>query len=126
MAQDKYNAVWVSHSSIGDFLRCPRLYFLRSVYKNERGKKINLITPPLSLGQAVHGTLEGLAKYRAEERFLKPLEISFEEEWKKVSGKQGGFKSIEEEAEAKERGKNMIARVIKNPGPLLNKTVNGS
>lgn len=120
---DKYNSVWVSHSSIGDFLRCPRLYFLRSVYKNERGKRINLITPPLSLGQAVHGTLEGLSKYRAEERFLKPLEISFEEEWKKVSGKQGGFKSVEEEAEAKERGKNMIARVIKNPGPLLNKTV---
>ena len=123
MVQDKYNSIWVSHSSIGDFLKCPRLYFLHNVYKNEHGKKINLTSQALSLGQAVHGTLEGLARYKAEERFLKPLENSFEEEWKKVSGKQGGFKSIEEETETKERGKSMIARVIKNPGPLLNKTI---
>ena len=123
MVQDKYSAVWVSHSSIGDFLKCPRLYFLRNIYKNERGKKINLITPALSLGQAVHGVLEGLSQYKAEERFLKPLEISFEEEWQKISGKKGGFKDAEKEAEAKERGKNMIQRVEKNPGPLINKTV---
>lgn len=123
MAQDKYSAVWVSHSSIADFLKCPRLYFLRNVYKNEKGKKINIASPALSLGIAVHETLEGLSKYKAEERFLKPLAEAFEEEWKKVSGKQGGFKSEQEEAEAKERGKNMILRVAKNPGPLAKKTV---
>ena len=123
MVQDKYNSVWVSHSSMGDFLRCPRLYFLRNVYKNARGNKINLITPALSLGQAVHGALEGLSQYKAEERFLRPLENAFEEEWKKVSGKKGGFKNAQKEAETKERGKNMIARVARNPGPLLNKTV---
>ena len=123
MPQDKYNSVWVSYSSIGNFLKCPRLYFLCNVYKNERGNRINLITPALSLGQAVHETLEGLSKYKVEERFLRPLENSFEEEWKKVSGRQGGFKSVEKETEAKERGKSMIERVVKNPGPLLNKTV---
>src|ERR1035437_4279352 len=37
MAQDKFNAVWVSHSSIGDFLKCPRLYYLHNVYKNDKG-----------------------------------------------------------------------------------------
>lgn len=26
--QDKYSAVWVSHSSINDFLKCHRAYFL--------------------------------------------------------------------------------------------------
>jgi len=123
MVKDKYNSVWVSYSSIGDFLKCPRLYFLRNIYRNEQGNKINLITPALSLGQAVHGVLEGLSQYKVEERFLRPLENSFEEEWKKISGKKGGFKSIKEEVEAKERGKNMILRVEKNPGPLLNKTV---
>ena len=123
MAQDKYNSVWVSHSSISDFLKCPRLYFLHNVYKNEKGRKINTTSSALSLGIAVHETLEGLSKYKAEERFLKPLENSFEEEWKKVSGKQGGFKNEQEEAEAKERGKNMILRVTKNPGPLARKTV---
>jgi ATP-dependent helicase/DNAse subunit B len=123
MAQDKYNSVWVSHSSIGDFLKCPRLYYLHNVYKTEKGKKINITSPALSLGIAVHETLEGLSKYKTEERFLKPLEDTFEEEWKKVSGKIGGFKTEQEEAEAKERGKNMILRVTKNPGPLAKKTV---
>lgn len=120
---DKYNSVWVSHSSIGDFLKCPRLYYLHNVYKNDKGRKINITSPALSLGIAVHETLEGLSKYKAEERFLKPLEEVFEAEWKKVSGKQGGFKNEQEETEAKERGRNMVLRVSKNPGPLLNKTV---
>ena len=120
---DKYNSVWVSHSSIGDFLKCPRLYYLHNIYKNEAGRKINITSPALSLGIAVHETLEGLSKYKTEERFLKSLEETFEEQWKKVSGKQGGFKTEAEEAQAKERGKNMILRVQKNPGPLANKTV---
>jgi ATP-dependent helicase/DNAse subunit B len=123
MAQDKYTAVWVSHSSIGDFLKCPRLYFLHNVYKNDLGRKINLTSPALSLGIAVHETLEGLSKYKAEERFAKSLEETFEEEWKKVSGRKGGFKTEEEEAAAKERGRNMVLRVAQNPGPLANKTV---
>lgn len=123
MVQDKYSAVWVSHSSIADFLKCPRLYYLHNVYKNDQGRKINITSPALSLGIAVHETLEGLSKYKVEERFLKSLEETFEEEWKKVSGKMGGFKSEQEEAQAKERGINMILRVAKNPGPLAKKTV---
>src|SRR3989344_4665660 len=83
--QDKYNAVWVSHSSISDFLKCPRAYFLRNMYKNERGRKINLVGPALSLGISVHDTLEGLLKYKAEERAQQPLQAQFEENWKKVS-----------------------------------------
>jgi len=121
--QDKYNAVWVSHSSMADFLKCPRAYFLRNIYKNERGRKINIVSPALSLGIAVHETLEGLSKFKVEERFVKSLEESFDEQWVKFSGKLGGFRSIEEEAEAKQRGKEMILRVAKNPGPLAKKTL---
>ena len=120
---DKYSAVWVSHSSIGDFLKCPRLYFLHNIYKNEMGRKINLVNPALSLGIAVHETLEGLAKYKLEERFFKPLTETFEEEWHKVSGKKGGFTSPEQEAETKARGLAMIERVAAHPGPLAKKTV---
>lgn len=123
MVQDKYSSVWVSHSSIADFLKCPRSYYLKNIYKNEKGKKINITNPNLSLGIAVHNTLEGLAKYKAEERFLNPLENTFEEEWKKVSGKQGGFRSEQEEKEFKERGIGMILRVAKNPGPLAQKII---
>ena len=123
MAKDKYTAVWVSHSSIGDFLKCPRAYFLRNMYRNERGRKINLVSPALSLGISVHETLEGLLNYKAEERALQPLEAQFEDNWKQVTGKLGGFKSAKEEAEAKERGLAMIRRVAKNFGPLLKKAV---
>lgn len=123
MAQDKYSAVWVSHSSMGDFLKCPRCYYLHNIYKTPAGRKINIVNPALSLGVAVHNVVEGLAKYKTEDRMIEPLLLKFEEEWEKVSGKKGGFKTAEEEAEAKERGRAMLKRVEQNPGPLLNKTV---
>src|SRR3989344_3102991 len=118
MAQDKYSAVWVSHSSINDFLKCPRVYFLHNMYRNPRGMKINLVNPHLSLGIAVHETLEGLLDYKAEDRFKKPLLETFEENWKKISGKAGGFKSQQEEDEAKSRARKMIERVGLHRGPL--------
>ncbi len=124
MAQDKYSAVWVSHSSLGDFLKCPRAYYLHNVYKNpQTGRKINLINPALALGQAVHEAVEGLANFKAEERLSQPLMDHFEKAWEAVSGEKGGFKSADEEEEVKERGKSMIKRVLENPGPLLNKTI---
>lgn len=121
--KDKYTALWVSHSSMNDFLKCPRAYWLKNVYRNERGQRINTVGPALSLGSAVHETLEGLLNYKAEERAKQPLLEQFEENWKKYSGKAGGFKTPEEEAENKARGLNMILRVSKNMGPLLEKAV---
>lgn len=123
MIKDKYGAVWVSHSSIGDFLKCHRAYYLHNIYKSKNNRKISLVSPALSLGSAVHVTLESLANYKVEDRFKKSLPDVFEENWKKVSGEIGGFKTAEEEAGAKERAKKMIERVVKNPGPLLKKTI---
>jgi len=121
--KDKYGAVWVSHSSIGDFLKCPRAYYLHNIHKSKNNRKISLVSSALSLGSAVHMTLESLATYKAEDRFNKSLPDVFEENWKKVSGKIGGFKTAEEEAGAKERARQMIERVVKNPGPLLKKAI---
>ncbi len=124
MAVDKYSAVWVSHSSMGDFLKCPRAYYLHNVYKDPKtGRKINLVNPALSLGQAVHNTLEALKNLPVEERLSRDLLADFEVAWQAVSGKPGGFKTAEEEADYKDRGREMIERVIKNPGPLNHKTV---
>jgi ATP-dependent helicase/DNAse subunit B len=123
MPQDKYSAVWVSHSSMGDFIKCPRAYFLHNVYRNANGRKINIVNPHLSLGIVVHETLEGLLNYKAEDRFAKPLMVTFEENWKKVSGKRGGFKTPEEEAEVFTRAQSMIMRVDANRGPLIKKAV---
>jgi len=122
--KDKYSAVWVSHSSMGDFLKCPRLYYLHNIYKNPKtGKKINIINPALALGQIVHEVVEGLQNFKAAERFNRPLVEIFDRAWAKVSGKLGGFRNADEEEEAKARGRAMIERVEKHPGPLKNKTV---
>lgn len=123
---DKYSAVWVSHSSMGDFLKCPRSYYLKNMYKNPKTeKKINTVSPPLSLGSAVHEVVEGLAAFPADKRFDNPQELleRFEIAWEKFKGKKGGFKTQEEEDQAKIRGQAMIQRVIDNPGPLKEKIV---
>jgi len=128
MAGDKYSAVWVSHSSMGDFIKCPRSYYLHNVYKDPKtGRKINIVNAALSLGCAVHEVVEGLADFKVEERVEKmtkeALLATFEKAWKKVSGKRGGFTTEVEELEVKERAKSMILRVAHNPGPLVEKTV---
>jgi len=124
MKQDKYNAVWVSHSSMGDFLRCPRAYYLHNVYKDPKtGRKISIVNGALSLGVAVHNTLEALKEIPLEERLSRDLLSDFEREWVKVAGKKGGFKDETEEGVAKERGETMIKRVIADPGPIGRKTV---
>ena len=121
---DKYSAVWVSHSSMGDFIKCPRLYYLHNVYKDPKtNRKMTIITPHMSLGIAVHNVLEGLGAYPSEERMNRDLRAQFEEEWLKVTGKQGGFTDEKQEEEFKMRGKDMINMVIKNPRFLVNKRI---
>lgn len=124
MAYTTTPSVWVSNSSISDFINCPRLYYLRNVYKDPRtNHKINIISPSLALGQMVHEVLEALSFLPAEDRFKDSLLDKYATAWEKVSGKLGGFKTKEEEDGVKERGLEMLKRVIENPGPLLNKTV---
>lgn len=126
MPQDKYSAVWISNSSMNDFLQCPRLYYLRNIYKDpQTRKKIAIINPALTLGQAVHEVLEALSADRipAEERMKQPILANYDTVWEKFSGRKGGFASRPEEAEYKERGRQMLQRVIDNPGPLANKAL---
>lgn len=121
--RDKYKAVWVSHSSMGDWLKCPRLYYLHNVYKNSEGRKVAIVSPYMSLGVAVHNVLENLANFKSDERMSRDLLADYENEWVKVSGEIGGFTSPEQEAEFKERGRGMIERVIRNPNFLEKKTI---
>ena len=121
---DKYGSVWVSHSSMGDFLKCPRAYYLHNVYKDPKtNRKINLVSPAMSLGLAVHETLEALKELPVEERLGRDLLADYEKNWEKVAGEKGGFKTAIEEGEAKERGRVMVERVINNRGPIERKTV---
>lgn len=124
MAKDKYSAVWVSHSSISDFLRCPRAYYLNNVYRNPAtGHKIQLVSPPLSLGQVVHQVLESLSVLPVEKRFQQSLVKKFEQEWQQVSGQKGGFFDEDVETRYQQRGRKMLQMVTRHPGPLENLAV---
>lgn len=116
---DKYAATWVSYSSITEFQHCPRAYFLKNIYRNpDSGNKIQLASPALSLGQAVHEVIENLSTIAVEKRFSQPLLQKFDQAWKKISGKRGGFFDEQTELTYKRRGEAMITRVVKNPGPV--------
>lgn len=124
MPQDKFSAVWVSSSSMSDFTKCPRLYYLRNVYKDPVTRhKINIINPSLALGQSVHEVLEALSIIPVEDRFTTPLLTTYEAVWEKVRGKLGGFANDTEETMTKERGALMLKRVMDFPGPLKKKAV---
>ncbi|MEI6352622.1 MAG: PD-(D/E)XK nuclease family protein [Candidatus Nomurabacteria bacterium] len=124
---DKYKSVWISHSSINDFLSCDRLYFLKNVYKDpSTRRKINIASPYLTLGIAVHKVIEDLKKIKSDERekeIKENLLENFRKEWNKYKGKKGGFKDLEEENSFFSRGEEMIKRVVANPGILLNKII---
>lgn len=122
--KDKFTATWISHTSISDYLRCPRSYYLKNIYKDrENGKKIQIVSPALSLGSAVHEVLEGLSNIPTEKRFdISPI-VQLEMAWNKYTGKLGGFDNSEKENATKERGKQMLRKVMDNPGPLARLSV---
>lgn len=121
---DEYTATWVSHSSISDFLKCPRLYYLRNVYKNPKtGHKMTIVTPPLALGSAVHEVIESLAVLPVEERLKVSLVKKLDPVWLKVTGKKGGFKNHDEERQFRERAVQMLINLQENPGPVMEKAI---
>ena len=124
MPQDKFTATWVSNSSISDFLNCPRAYYLKNVWKRpETNHKVQLTTPPLSLGSAVHEVIEALSILPTNTRFTQTLIPKFEIVWEKYTGKLGGFFNVETEYKYKTRGQEMLRKLELNPGPLKNLAV---
>jgi ATP-dependent helicase/DNAse subunit B len=124
MPRDKFSAVWVSHTSMSDFIKCPRAYFLKNIYRNpETGHKVKIMSPPLALGQTVHEVIESLSNLPTEVRFKDSLVVKFNQVWQKVHGKNGGFLNDDVEEMYKKRGEEMLLRIMKNPGPLKNLAV---
>ncbi|HSV94880.1 MAG TPA: PD-(D/E)XK nuclease family protein [Spirochaetia bacterium] len=124
MAKDKYTAIWISHTSINDYLKCPRAYYLKNVYKDpSTGHKIQIMSPHLALGQAVHEVLDSLSNIPTISRLNDSLILKLDQVWQNYSGNKGGFTGAEEEHKFKERGKAMLRRVMENPGPIASLAV---
>jgi len=124
MAKDKYTATWVSHTSLSDYLKCPRSYYLKNVYKDPHtGHKLQIMSPALALGSAVHEVVENLSVIPTVDRFRESLILRFEKIWENFAGKKGGFTDQDQEYHFKERGKAMLRKIMDNPGPLANRAV---
>lgn len=124
---DKYKAIWMSHSSLCDYEKCPRLYYLHNVYKDSKtGRKINIASPYTTLGIAVHNVLENLINFKSEDRAKQDLLKNYEIEWQKIVGdnfEMGGFESLEQEKEFKNRGMSMLKNVMSDYKMLTKKTI---
>ncbi|MCJ7826253.1 PD-(D/E)XK nuclease family protein [Patescibacteria group bacterium] len=122
--KDKYSAIWLSYSSISDYLKCPRAYYLKNIYRDPKtNHKITLMQPALALGQTVHDVIDAISLLPVEKRLEIPLTETLEEKWKSITGKMGGFRDIQEEELYKKRGRSMVKRIMDNPGPVLKKAI---
>ena len=124
MTDDKYTALWLSYSSISDFLSCPRAYYLKNIYRDpSSGNKVQIAAPPLSLGSAVHEVMDLLSNISSSNRFKEPFTVLLDRQWHRYSGKKGGFTSKEIEKQYRDRAEAMLSYLYQNPGPLKNLAV---
>lgn len=119
MTEDKYTALWVSYSSITDFLSCPRAYYLKNIYRDpSTNNKIQITSAPLSLGSAVHEVIDILSLVPLDKRFEESFNVILDRVWSQFSGKKGGFVNKDVEQEYKNKAQKMLSYLYQNPGPI--------
>ncbi len=114
MEYGRKKTLWISHSAISAFTRCPHLYYLEYEYRNpETGNRIQITNPYLALGITVHEAIEGLLGKKPEERSKISLVERFDQIFKEYRGLKGGFISQKKEDDFYKRGIKMMERVEK-------------
>ena len=112
------NTIWVSHSSLSDFEKCPRLYYLRNLYRDARfgnNFRIQVANPYLSLGEIVHDAIDNFVnRYQPRERSKDKMMYELSRGWVLKKGKTGGFKTQSQEKEFKDRSVQMAQRFLAN------------
>ena len=108
------NPLFISHTSLSDFLKCPRAYHLKNIYRDPKtGFRIQVASPYLSLGSTVHDTVKWFLDLKGQVT-KKQLEGKFRNLWLKYRGKRGGFESREQEGDFGKRGLKMLDNFLKN------------
>ena len=112
------NTIWISHSSLSDFEKCPRLYYLRNIYRDKNlgnNFRIQVANPYLSLGEIVHDAIDNyINRYNPLERNKDKMTYELSRGWILKKGKIGGFKSDSQEKEFKDRSVQMAERFLAN------------
>ena len=108
------NALYLSYTSLNDFIKCPKSYYLKNIYRNPKnGFKMQIASPYLTLGATVHDTIKWFLE--CEDKPVKDQVMDkFRNFWLKYSGKRGGFTSKEEEVTFGNRGLSMMEDFLKN------------
>lgn len=108
------DTLWVSYSSISDYLKCPKLYYLKNIYKNPgTGYKIQIARPPTTLGDIVHKTITCIIEKQMQGK-ADDIKEYYKRLWQVQAGERGGFRNLDEEKDYKLRGWEMIDRFCKN------------
>jgi hypothetical protein len=106
--------IFISFTSLSDFLKCPRSYYLKNIYRDPKTHfRLQVASPYLSLGSTVHDSVKWFLDMKGQV-VKKQLEEKFRNYWLKFSGKRGGFSSKEEEASFGQRGLKMLNNFFRN------------
>lgn len=112
------NPIFLSYTSLSDFIKCPRSYYLKNIYRDRKtGNRIQVASPYLSLGSLVHDSIKWFLSLEGQVSWDQ-LEKKFRNLWLKFSGKRGGFISREQEREFGKRGLKMLDNFYKNAQKL--------
>lgn len=104
------NALFLSHTSLGDFLKCPRAYYFKNIYRDKKtGYKLQIASPYLTLGSVVHEVIKWFLEMKRQVS-KDQLLAKYENYWLKYQGKRGGFSEKQEEESFKMRGRKMLDR----------------
>ena len=108
------NAIFISFTSLKDFLNCPRAYYLKNIYRDPKtGFKLQIASGNLSLGSTVHDSVKWFLEM--DEKPTKDELLSkYRNLWLKFRGKKGGFSSLEEEGNFGRRGLAILENFYKN------------
>lgn len=108
------NPIFISYTSLNDFLKCKRSYYLKNIYRDPKsGLRVQIASPYLSLGSTVHDTARWFLDMKGQAS-LEQLEDKFRNFWLKYRGKRGGFESDEVEGDFGRRGLKMLSNFFKN------------
>lgn len=112
------NPIFISYTSLSDFLKCPGAYFLKNIYKDPKtGFRLQVASPYLSLGSTVHDAVKWFLEMKGQVT-IKQLEEKYRNLWLKYRGKRGGFTSREQEGDFGTRGLKMLANFFANAQKL--------
>ncbi len=108
------NPIFISYTSLKDFLKCPRSYYLKNIYRDPKtGFRLQVASPYLSLGSTVHDSVKWFLDLEDKPTLDETIK-KFRNLWLKFRGKKGGFSSREEEGNFGSRGLKMLENFYQN------------